>query len=70
MPQGEFSSNLYRQQKTLRIIFLKDTMIQTIVLKLDGVNIYENIKGQPYFKFINLLRVLFVLLGVLLISKS
>ena len=46
---GEISSDLYRHQKTLRITFLQTAMIPTFVLKLVGVNIYENIKGQPYF---------------------
>ena len=36
--KGEISSDLYHHQ-----------MIPNIVLKLVGVNIYENIKGQPYF---------------------
>ena len=59
---GEISSDLYRHQKTLRIIFLQTAMIPTFVLKLVGVNIYENIKGQPYFNSRNFLWVLFVLL--------
>jgi hypothetical protein len=34
-------------------------MIPTVGLKLVGVNIYENIKGQPYFNSRNFLWVLF-----------
>ena len=59
---GEISSDLYRHQKTLRIIFLQTAMIPAVGLKLVGVNIYENIKGQPYFNSRNF--------GVFLIFKT
>ena len=48
--------------KNIENYILQTAMIPTVGLKLVGVNIYENIKGQPYFNSRNLLWVLFVLL--------
>ena len=61
--------DLYSHNKTLRILFVKDAMIPTIVFKLVGVNIYENIDGQPYINSMLALIKLNLMLALVILNQ-